>query len=120
VSYLLVMALSVEDRREHERRLLGHYLEVQQALGGFDIDFDTAFRSHSIHAAYGVPASCQIVTFPEKTTPARETFARAFLSRAEAGWKTSTCARRFATWGSSLLPERVTKESARRSTWRAH
>ncbi len=84
VSYLLVMALSIEDRRSHERALLKHYLEAQRALGGFDLDFDEAFRSHRIQAAYAVPASCQIVTFPEKTTPARETFARAFLARAEA------------------------------------
>lgn len=84
VSYLLVMSMAVEDRRKHERDLLRHYLEVQRARGGFALDFDEAFRSHRIHAAYGVPASCQIVTFPEKTTPARETFARAFLARAEA------------------------------------
>ena len=84
VSYLLVMALGIEERRTHERALLQHYLDALRAGGGFEIDFDTAFGSHRIHAAYGVPASCQIVTFPPNPTPARETFAGAFLSRAEA------------------------------------
>jgi aminoglycoside phosphotransferase (APT) family kinase protein len=84
VSYLLVMAMSVEDRREHERALLRHYLDVQRAKGGPEIDFDSAWISHRLHAAYTVPACCQIVTFPEHATEARRTFEGAFLARAEA------------------------------------
>lgn len=84
VSYLLVMSLSIEDRRKHERALLRHYLEVQRAGGGPDIDFGDAFTTHRIHAAYAVPACCQIVTFPENATPARRVFAQAFLARGEA------------------------------------
>jgi hypothetical protein len=84
VSYLLVMAMSIEDRREHERRLLQHYLDFQKANGGFDLDFDAAWLTHRVQAAYAVPASCQIVTFPENSSPTRDTFADAFLGRAEA------------------------------------
>ncbi len=84
VSYLLVMAMSIEDRREHERPLLRHYLEVQRAKGGPELDFDSAWISHRLHAAYAVPACCQIVTFPQNATQARRTFAGAFLARAEA------------------------------------
>jgi len=83
-SYLLVMALSIEDRRAHERRLLQHYLDVQRALGGPEISFDDAWTTHRIHAAYAVPACCQIVTFPEDSSESRKTFAHAFLARAEA------------------------------------
>jgi hypothetical protein len=78
------MAMSIEDRREHERPLLRHYLEVQRAKGGPEIDFDSAWTSHRLHAAYGVPACCQIVTFPENASAARRVFAAAFLARAEA------------------------------------
>jgi hypothetical protein len=40
--------------------------------------------NHRIQAAYSVPASCQIVMFPENTGAARSTFAQAFLARGEA------------------------------------
>jgi hypothetical protein len=84
VSYLLVMSMSIEDRRSHERELLRHYLTAQRAKGGPDIGFDEAWMRHRIHAAYSVPASCQIVMFPENVGSARNIFAQAFLRRAEA------------------------------------
>ncbi len=84
VSYLLVMAMSIEDRREHERDLLRHYLTAQRAKGGPEIGMDDAWMTHRLHAAYSVPACCQIVTFPENTGAARNTFAQAFLARGEA------------------------------------
>ncbi len=84
VSYFINMCLSIEDRRAHERRLIEHYLDVRRALGGEPIDFDDAWRTHRIHAAYLAPASCQIVTFPEDATERRRRFASAFLARAEA------------------------------------
>ena len=39
---------------------------------------------HRIQAAYNVPASCQVVTFPEDATERRKRFANAFLTRAQA------------------------------------
>jgi len=84
VSYLIAMAMSIEDRRAHERPLLRHYLDVQRAKGGADIDFDSAWTSHRLQAAYTVPACSQIVTFPEDATEARRIFAGAFLARCEA------------------------------------
>ena len=85
VSYFLAMALSIEDRRRHERDLLRHYLDVRAAgAGGAPIDFDEAWRSHRIHAAYTVVACCQIVTFPENVSEGRRIFSEAFLARAEA------------------------------------
>jgi hypothetical protein len=84
VSYFLAMALSIEDRRRHERELLRHYLDVRRAGAGAPIDFEQAWRSHRIQAAYTVVASCQIVTFPADVSDARRVFSEAFLARAEA------------------------------------
>lgn len=84
VSYFLTMALTIDDRRRHERDLLHHYLDARAARGGFVIGFEEAWRTHRLQAAYTVPACCQIVTFPEDATERRRIFAAAFLARAEA------------------------------------
>jgi aminoglycoside phosphotransferase (APT) family kinase protein len=84
LSYFLDMALSIEDRREHERDLIRHYLDVRRVLGGAPIDFDEAWKAHRLQTAYLAPACCQIVTFPEDASPRRKRFADAFLARAEA------------------------------------
>jgi aminoglycoside phosphotransferase (APT) family kinase protein len=84
VSYFLSMALNIDDRRGYERDLLAHYLDVRHALGGREIGADEAWLRHRLHAAYCVPASCQVVLFPEDATPRRQVFANAFLHRAEA------------------------------------
>jgi aminoglycoside phosphotransferase (APT) family kinase protein len=84
VSYFLNMAMAVEDRRAHDRDLIRHYLACRTALGGVEISFDDAWHAHRLHAAYTVPASCQVVTFPDDATPRRRVFADAFLARAEA------------------------------------
>ncbi len=82
--YFIQMALDVEDRRTHERDLLRHYLDVSGALGAFRYAWDDAWRAHRTHAAYLAPACCQIVTFPEGISEARQVFSEAFLARAEA------------------------------------
>ena len=64
VSYFLTMAMSIDDRRRHESALLRHYLDVRTAAGGAPITFDEAWTAHRLHAAYTVPACCQIATFP--------------------------------------------------------
>lgn len=84
VSYFLAMALSIEDRRRHERELLRHYLGVRAAGAGAPIGFDDAWLAHRIHAAYAVVACCQIVTFPANVSEGRRIFSEAFLARAEA------------------------------------
>jgi Phosphotransferase enzyme family len=84
VSYFMNLALSIEDRRLHERDLLRHYLAIWNSGSGLPLSFDEAWLAHRIHAAYCVPASCQIVTFPENATEQRRVFAGAFLARAEA------------------------------------
>lgn len=83
-SYFLVMAMSTDDRRAHEERLLRHYLDVRRALGGTVISFDDAWRKYREQTAYTVAACCPVVTFPEGKSPERETFSMAFLGRAEA------------------------------------
>jgi len=84
VSYFLTMAMAIDDRRRHERELLRHYLAARAARGGFGISFEDAWREHRLHAAYTVPACCQVVTFPEDASERRRIFAAAFLARAEA------------------------------------
>jgi hypothetical protein len=84
LSYFLTMALSIEDRRANERELILHYLDVRKALRGESIGFDEAWKGYRIHAAYNVPASCQVVTFPDDASEQRRVFADAFLARAEA------------------------------------
>jgi len=83
-SYFLCMSLSVEDRRKHERDLLKHYLELRRSHGGSEIGFDEAWKTHRLQSAYLVPASCQVVTFPEAASERRKIFAAAFLERAAA------------------------------------
>lgn len=84
VSYFLNMALTVADRRAHDAELVRHYLAVRSACGGTPITFDEAWAAHRLHAAYTVPASCQVVTFPADADERRRVFAAAFLERAEA------------------------------------
>ena len=84
LSYLMTMAMSIEDRRAHERDLLRFYLDLRRAAGVTEITFDDAWRAHRIHAAYNVPASCQVVTFPAGMSERRRIFADAFLDRAQA------------------------------------
>jgi hypothetical protein len=84
ISYFLTMAMSIDDRRAHERELLRLYLDLRRAAGATEITFDDAWRAHRIHAAYNVTASCQVVMFPEEISESRRVFADAFLARAQA------------------------------------
>ncbi len=84
VSYFMNMAMNIDDRRRSDKDLLRQYLEARQAFGASEITFDEAWLAHRVHAAYCVPASCQVVTFPENMSERRRVFSDAFLSRAEA------------------------------------
>jgi hypothetical protein len=83
-SYLLTMAMDVEERRANQIDLLHLYVEALAASGGPEISVADAWAMHRVQAAYNVPASCQVVTFPADRTPERAVFADAFLARAEA------------------------------------
>ena len=63
------------------------YLELWNASAKYTIDFDEAWHTHRIHAAYTVLACCQIVTFPEDISDPQRQFTNAFLARAEAAVK---------------------------------
>jgi hypothetical protein len=84
ISYLMTMAMSIEDRRANERDLLRFYLDLRRAAGVTEITFDEAWRAHRVHASYNVPASCQVVTFPATMSDRRRVFSDAFLARAQA------------------------------------
>lgn len=83
VSYFLTMAMDVSERRDHEVDLWHHYLDARRSLGGIDFDWDDVWLRHRVHAAYTVPASCQIVLFPDGIGERRRIFAEAFLERAQ-------------------------------------
>jgi aminoglycoside phosphotransferase (APT) family kinase protein len=55
VAYWMIMALTPEDRREHERRLLSGYLDVLAAAGGVEVpDDDAAWAAYRRHAVHGL------------------------------------------------------------------
>jgi hypothetical protein len=84
VSYFLTMGMDIEDRRRHERDLLRHYLDMRAKFGGTELDPDDVWLQHRVQAAYTVPASCQVVLFPDGMTEGRRIFSEAFLDRAMA------------------------------------
>ena len=84
VGYLMTMAMQPDERRASERDLLRTYLRALTVAGGPEISFDEAWQAHRIHAAYTVPASCQVVTFPANASAGRTVFADSFLERAQA------------------------------------
>ena len=87
LSFFLQMSMQPEERRAHERHLIRSYLERWNASvgpAGRQIGFEEAWRSYRTQAAYTVPSSAQIVTFPPDVTERRRVFATAYLARAEA------------------------------------
>jgi len=83
-SYLLTMAMGIDERRANQVDLLHLYVDALAAAGGPELSVSDAWAMHRIQAAYNVPASCQAVTFESSRTPERAVFADAFLARAEA------------------------------------
>ena len=84
VSYFVCMALSVADRRRHERRLLERYLARMEASGVGITSPNEAWELHRLHAAYTVPAAAPAV-LPVAERPAdQRAYARAFAERASA------------------------------------
>ena len=55
VSYFLTSALSIEDRRRHERDLIARYAERLAALGITELSASQAWEGHRRAQAYGLP-----------------------------------------------------------------
>jgi Phosphotransferase enzyme family len=53
-NYFLVSSLDMLDRREWERPLLEHYLEVLRSRGVTPPDFDTAWDAYRVQSVYGL------------------------------------------------------------------
>jgi Ecdysteroid kinase-like family len=53
VAYFMIGALNVDDRRDHERDLLHHYLTALASHGGPEIAFDDAFREYRLNCRHG-------------------------------------------------------------------
>jgi hypothetical protein len=51
--YFVAGALTVNDRRDHERDLLGHYLGALASAGGPALNWDDAWRSYEIDLFHG-------------------------------------------------------------------
>lgn len=58
VSYFLGSALTVEDRRSHERDLLRHYLDSLKSAGGPAIEDEDAWREYRLHTLHGFAWMC--------------------------------------------------------------
>jgi hypothetical protein len=81
VGYFLIMTLSPESRRRHERELIELYLAYRGERGGEPLSFDDAWALYRVHAAYAVPAACPLVLFPEDEPEENARLAAAFLDR---------------------------------------
>ncbi len=83
VSFFLTMGMDSSDRRQQERALVRHYVDVRRALGGVELSFDDAWMAHRLHAAYTVIASF-LTLVPPYNTESRRVFTQAFRARATA------------------------------------
>lgn len=58
VAYFVGSALSVDDRRAHERDLLRHYLDALASHSGPRLDDDQAWREYRLHTLHGFAWMC--------------------------------------------------------------
>ncbi len=68
VSYFIGGALSIENRRQSERSLLKHYLDLLAGNGGPRLSFDEAWLGYRAHCIHGF---LWVVTPPTMQTPER-------------------------------------------------
>ncbi|HEX6389558.1 MAG TPA: aminoglycoside phosphotransferase family protein [Solirubrobacteraceae bacterium] len=79
VAYFVGGALSVADRRAHERALLDGYLEALRAHGGPRIDADDAWRDYVRHTLHGFlwAATPPVMQTPERVRAMAERYVAA-------------------------------------------
>jgi hypothetical protein len=65
VSFFLIGAMDIEDRRTHEEDLIRHYVQARRALGA-DLDDETALDAHRRHTLHGL----MYAFIPEAMQPA--------------------------------------------------
>lgn len=82
VAYFICMALSTEDRRQHESHLLEHYLKQRKKLGGQPPSLDRAWRDFKIQTSYTVVAAAPTLLHPKDRDTADARYARLFSARA--------------------------------------
>ena len=81
VAYFLGMALSVEDRRRHERHLLEFYLDRLRGYGVADYDYDALYRDYRLTLLSGVSTA----VFASASTKRTERGDAMFLAMARGG-----------------------------------
>ncbi len=81
VAYFLGLALSVEDRRRHERHLLETYLEHLRGRGVRDYDYDALYRDYRLTLLSGVSTAI----FASASTKRTERGDAMFLAMARGG-----------------------------------
>jgi len=87
IGYFLCMALSIDDRRRHERELIRRYLEQCRRLGSPALSFDAAFEAHRLQASYCVVAAAPAVLNPRAPGDPNGVYAGHFVARASAAVK---------------------------------
>ncbi len=81
VAYFLGLALSIEDRRRHERHLLDYYLEQLRARGVRDYGYDDLYRDYRLTLLSGVSTA----VFASASTKRTERGDAMFLAMARGG-----------------------------------
>ncbi|OWK28575.1 phosphotransferase [Sphingomonas mucosissima] len=81
VAYFLGMALSIEDRRAHERHLLDYYLEQLRGYGVSDYGYDDLYRDYRLTLLSGVSTA----VFASASTKRTERGDAMFLAMARGG-----------------------------------
>ena len=81
VAYFLGLALSIEDRRTHERHLLDYYLERLRGYGVRDYSYDDLYRDYRLTLLSGVSTAI----FASASTKRTERGDQMFLAMARGG-----------------------------------
>jgi hypothetical protein len=81
VAYFMGLAISVEDRRRHERHLLEYYLEKLRGYGVRDYDYNALYRDYRLTLLSGVSTA----VFASASTKRTERGDAMFLAMARGG-----------------------------------
>lgn len=81
VAYFMGLAISIEDRRRHERHLLEYYLDHLRSYGVQDYDYDDLYRDYRLTLLSGVSTA----VFASASTKRTERGDAMFLAMARGG-----------------------------------